>query len=49
MVRRDKLALRLRGVKEGLYESKSVIARPQAVAIHDCTLAWIAASLRSSR
>jgi len=42
MVRRDKLSARLRGVKEGLYESKSVIARPQAVAIYgfmDCRVA----------
>ena len=42
MVRHVNLALRLRSAKEGLYESKSVIARPQAVAIHgfmDCRVA----------
>jgi hypothetical protein len=49
MVRRDKLAARLRSAREGLHESKSmiarpkpVIARPKAVAIHgfmDCRVA----------
>jgi hypothetical protein len=49
MVRRDKLSTRLRSAREGLHESKSVIAtpkpviaRPKAVAIHgfmDCRVA----------